>query len=73
MVYFYWDLFYRPADILECSVVYQSTVAGLNRKPTGWEWEHDLTVMLAIDLATLCGIFSTIGPQLDPPYISDKF
>ena len=42
---------------------HQNALAGLNRKPTGWEWPHDSTVMLTMDLARIC---STIGPHLGP-------
>ena len=65
-VCFYWGLFHGPVDVLVCSVVHQTAMVGQNRKITGWEWPHDSTVILAIDLATFYGIFGTIGPQWDP-------
>ena len=63
---YYHGLFYRPVDVLKCVVVHQTAVTGLNRKTTGWEWAHGSTVMLAMDLATFCGIVSMIGPHLGP-------
>ena len=65
-VCFYHGLFYRPVDVLECAVVHQTAVTGLNRKTTGWEWAHGSTVMLAMDLATFCSVVSMIGSHLGP-------
>ena len=72
-VCFYHGLFYRPVDVRGCSVVHQTAVTGLNRKPTGWELAYDSTVMLAMDLSTFCGTFSMVGPQLGPLTLVEIF
>ena len=66
-VCFCWGLFCRRSDVLVCAVGHHSAMAGQNRGSVGWEWPHDSTVILAIGLATFCGIFCSTGPYLGPP------
>ena len=43
----------RSPRVLGCL---SNAMVGQNRRTTGWEWPHDLTVISATDLATFCGI-----------------
>ena len=72
-VCFCWGLFYRPSGVLVYAGGHQGAVACQNRKTTGWEWPHYWIVISATDLASFCGIFSTIGHQLGPITITVKF
>ena len=61
------------SDVLGCSGSHQKALAGLNRKLTSREWPHGAIVILAVDLATFCGIYSTIGPQSVPLTSMENF
>ena len=54
------------SDVLGGAGVHKEALAGHNRMSTDQDLPHDWIMILAIDLATFCGTFSTIGPQLGP-------
>ena len=58
------------SDVHECSECLQLALMAANEKPPGCKSPHDWLVMLSIDLATFCGIYSTNRPILKCDYLT---
>ena len=54
--------FWGVSDVYKCPQCLQLALVAVNEKPPGCNSPHDCLVMLSIDLATFCAIYSTIMP-----------
>ena len=62
--------FWAASDVHECSQCLQLALVAANEKPPGCNLPHDCVVMLSIDLATFCAIYSTNMPILKCEYLT---
>jgi len=66
MVYFPRTFLSGLSEVLKCSDGLQVAVVRLDTYPTSCKSPHDWPVSLAIELVTICDIYSSNRPQLRP-------
>jgi len=66
LVYFSWGAFLRPVWHAQVLGDLQMAVVWLDKYPSSWKYPHNWPVNLAIELATICDIYSSDGSQMRP-------